>query len=133
MKRFIGCGYLTDTTGEGFEDFWLAHVVNGVYDDSFIFSEGLKFFVDDGVLNLPVELKRVNGIFECKALKLKSFKNFPKYIENDFKCSLNMFESLEFCPEYVGGDFWIIGNKDKEFTESEIRAVCEVKGEVIIK
>ena len=63
--------------------------------------------------------------------QLTSLKGSPKRIGGDFMVYNNNLTSLEGCPEYVGGDF-DIANNTRQFTEEEVRAVCDVKGKVYI-
>lgn len=50
-------------------------------------------------------------------------------VKVDFYCYKNDLTSLEGCPTDVGGDFYCT-NQSVEFTKEQVRAVCDVKGEV---
>ena len=52
-------------------------------------------------------------------------------INGEFNCSNNKLTSLEGIPKTVGGDFYIRNNTVK-FTKEQIRAVCNVKGNVFV-
>ena len=101
---------------------------------------------------LPESLKniKVKGDFSCEMNKLLSLKNSPKYVADDFLCNDNDLVTLNGAPEYVGGDFvcswnylttlegapktvqgdfWC-GYNEVDFTEEQIRAVCNVNGTV---
>ena len=66
--------------------------------------------------------------YHNKRLTLLS-NDIPKYVADYFYCCYNELKSLQYAPKYVGGDFWCNNNK-KKFTEEEVRAVCDVKGNV---
>ena len=80
----------------------------------------------------------VGGDFYCTFNKLKSLVGAPTHIVGEFNCSQNRLESLEGCPKSVGGDFVCQEQLDTEgystlnVTEEDIRAVCDVKGEVLL-
>jgi hypothetical protein len=71
--------------------------------------------------------------FYCDSCGLKSLIGAPSEVNGDFYCNSNKLTSLEGIPEIVTGDFHISYNKGREFSRSEIYAVCEVGGEVFIK
>jgi hypothetical protein len=65
--------------------------------------------------------------------QLKSLKGSPSRIEGFFFCDNNKtLTSLEGFPEYIGRDLQFRRN-GREFTEEEIRAVCEVKGRIYLE
>ena len=61
--------------------------------------------------------------------KLSSFEGLPERIEGDLFVSDNQFTTLQYFPKYIGGDV-DLRNNPKKFTEQEVRAICEVKGQV---
>jgi hypothetical protein len=69
----------------------------------------------------------INGNFDCRNNKLTSLQGSPEKIAGYFNCSENPLTSLEGCPREVGGNFI----HSSEFTEDEILAVCNVKGQII--
>ena len=75
--------------------------------------------------------KIVYGNFFCQNIELESFKGAPEFINGEFNCSNNKLTSLEGIPKTVGGDFYIRNNTVK-FTKEQIRAVCNVKGNVFV-
>jgi len=83
---------------------------------------------------LPEMLKdiTVNGDFFCGNNHLTTLENCPKTVSGDFGCSRNELTSLEGAPETVGGDFYCLGYGKGKFTEKDIRAVCDVKGDVYL-
>jgi len=106
MVRFVDCGELSQTNGRGLSIPLILNKSGIISGDFRITSE----FVEDGKLNFPVEIKEVGGDFICYDAQLIS---------------------LDGCPKKVGGDF-NIKNNARKFTEEEVRAVCNVKGKVIV-
>ena len=72
----------------------------------------------------------VGGNFYCSQNKLTSLVGAPKTVGGNFDCSYNDLTSLEGAPEYVGGIF-VCNDNPGNFTEAQVRAVCDVKGEVL--
>ena len=73
--------------------------------------------------------KRIYGYFECGENNLTSLIGAPEYVGGNFNCGQNKLTSLEGCPKYVGGDFFC-RNNGVQFSEKQIRAVCDVKGSI---
>lgn len=73
----------------------------------------------------------IDDTFLCYDNDLTSLKGCPEKIGDFFNCSQNQLTNLEGCPKIVGGDF-ICKNNAKQFTEEEVRAVCDVKGKVYV-
>ena len=82
---------------------------------------------------LPEMLKdiTVDGSFYCGNNHLTTLENCPKTVNGVFGCSSNKLISLEGAPKFVGEDFMCRFNPGK-FTEKDIRAVCDVKGDVYV-
>ena len=82
---------------------------------------------------LPDTLKNINvdGDFFCAGNKLTSLQNAPKSVGGNFHCSFNKLESLEGAPQKVDRHF-ICHSNDVKFTEEQVRAVCDVKGDVYV-
>lgn len=77
--------------------------------------------------------KKANKSFSCQNNKLINFFCCPERIEEDFICYHNNFQSLEGCPKFVGGNLYFYKSFDEKFfIESDIRAVCDVKGKVFV-
>jgi 5-methylcytosine-specific restriction endonuclease McrBC GTP-binding regulatory subunit McrB len=75
---------------------------------------------------------KVGGFFHANDCDLDSLIGAPEYIGANFNVSNNALSSLEGFPKEVMG--WVsIGDNPVEFTEEEIRAVCNVKGKVLTK
>ncbi len=103
---------------------------------------------------LPEILKNVSvdGSFDCSNNKLTSLINAPKFVGGTFYCENNKLTSLDGATEYVGGNFGCIrnnltsltgapksvgrnffcGNNNVQFTREQVRAVCNVKGRIIV-
>jgi hypothetical protein len=75
--------------------------------------------------------KEVGGDFYCRNNNLTSLEGAPQKVGGDFYCRNNNLTSLEGAPQKVGGDFDCSRNS-KEFTEEEVRAVCDVGGKVYV-
>jgi len=71
----------------------------------------------------------VGGYFDCSLNNLTSLANAPRSVGGNFYCSFNKLTSLVGAPRSVGKDFWCMGNAIK-FTIEQVRAVCDVKGEI---
>ena len=82
---------------------------------------------------LPPILKdiTVNGWFDCSLNSLTSLENCPKIVIGNFYCSYNNLTSLEGAPQKVDRHF-ICHSNDVKFTEEQVRAVCDVKGNVYV-
>ena len=82
---------------------------------------------------LPEMLKdiTVDGDFYCGNNNLTSLENCPKTVSGVFGCSSNFLKSLEGAPKFVGENFMCRFNSVK-FTEDQVRAVCEVKGDIFL-
>ena len=77
------------------------------------------------------KIKKVNGYFNCSWLYLSSLTELPipNYIMGDFDCYGNKLTSLQGAPEEVGGNFSCYNNPT-QFTQEDVRRVCDVKGEI---
>jgi hypothetical protein len=82
---------------------------------------------------LPDILKdiTVGGNFNCSYNELTSLEGAPKTVGESFGCSFNKLTSLVGAPKSVGEDFYCRNNNVK-FTEQDVRAVCDVKGDVLV-
>ena len=75
--------------------------------------------------------KSIGISFYCGNVKLTSLEFAPSSVGGNFDCSHNELTSLEFAPKTVGGFFDCRYNPVK-FTEKQVRAVCDVKGDVYV-
>ena len=73
--------------------------------------------------------KTVNGDFGCGHNKLTSLEGSPKSVGGSFYCGFNNLTSLTGAPKFVGGVF-SCGFNEIKFTEQQVRAVCNVKGDI---
>ncbi len=82
---------------------------------------------------LPPILKdiTVNGWFNCSLNSLTSLENCPKIVIGNFYCNWNKLTSLEGAPQKVDRNFICHSNVVK-FTEEQVRALCNVKGDVYL-
>jgi hypothetical protein len=96
-------------------------------------SKGKLSLQDLNLTVLPEMLKdiTVDGDFFCGNNHLTTLENCPKTVNGVFGCSSNKLISLEGAPKFVGEDFMCRFNPGK-FTEKDIRAVCDVKGDVFV-
>ena len=74
--------------------------------------------------------KEVGGDFICSRNNLTSLEGAPKEV-GGFDCSFNKLTSLRGVPKEVGGDFYCSNNK-VQFTEEDVRKVCNVKGKIFV-
>ena len=80
------------------------------------------------LINAP---KFVDGNFWCGNNNLTSLQGASTNVGISFYCNNNKLTSLEGAPKTVGGFFDCIGNPGK-FTEEQVRAVCDVKGRIVV-
>jgi hypothetical protein len=76
--------------------------------------------------------KYVEGNFKAMGNNITSFKGAPEYVGGNFELIWGIPNSLEDCPKVVGGDF-ICHHLIKKFKEKELRAVCDIGGEALIR
>ena len=96
-----------------------------------ILKSQLKKLIKESTEEQVPRLNKVDGYFRCENNNLTSLQGAPKYVGGSFYCNDNKLTSLQYAPKYVGGDFWCNNNK-KKFTEEEVRAVCNVKGNIYV-
>jgi hypothetical protein len=82
---------------------------------------------------LPEILKdiTVGGNFNCSYNELTSLEGAPSSVGENFGCSYNKLTSLAGVPKIVYKDFYCRNNTVK-FTVQDVRAVCDVKGNVYV-
>ena len=103
----------------------------------------------DSLVGAPVS---VGGYFNCNSNKLTSLVGAPTSVGGNFYCSYNKLDSLVGAPTSVGGSFLCHNNKldslvgaptsvgksfycrdnAVKFTEKQVRAVCDVKGNIYV-
>ena len=86
-----------------------------------------------GLTELPSILKDIDvgRFFICSNNNLTSLNNSPKTVGGYFSCSNNNLTSLVGAPTSVGGAFNCCNNS-VQFTEAQVRAVCDVKKKVYV-
>ena len=75
--------------------------------------------------------KSIGISFYCGNNELTSLEFAPTSVGRNFDCSHNELTSLEFAPKTVGG-FFDCRYNPVFFTEKQVRAVCDVKGDVYV-
>ena len=114
-------------------------------------SVGGDFYCSDNKLTSLVGAPvSVGGYFYCNNNKLTSLVGVPTSVGGDFFCNNNNLDSLVGAPTSVGGSFLCHNNKldslvgaptsvgesflcrdnAVKFTEEQVRAVCDVKGNI---
>jgi len=96
------------------------------------FSVGLRLNIDI-IKNrhLSIVFKHVKGDFSINYLGLLSLRGCPERVDGNFHAEANRLSVLKWAPKFVGGYFDCRFN-DARFTEEEVRAVCDVKGEIYV-
>ena len=92
-----------------------------------------KFFscANNKLTSLDNSPKTVGGSFYCGNNQLISLKGAPISVGGNFVCSYNNLTSLVGAPKTVGGAF-SCRNNSVQFTEEQVRAVCDVKGKIFV-
>ncbi|MFH1231539.1 MAG: hypothetical protein V1709_08610 [Planctomycetota bacterium] len=80
---------------------------------------------------LPMRFKEVAGHCFVDHNWLVTLDGCPKTVGGGFYCYHNNLTSLEGAPNEVGGDFHCDHNTVK-FTVEDVKAVCDVKGEIYV-
>ena len=101
-------------------------------------SVGLDFNCSDNLLNTLAGLtgapSSVGGTFFCMRTNLKSLVGAPTSVKN-FYCSYNKLTSLDGLIRDDGVRLSVVGNfhcydNSVKFTEKQVRAVCDVTGDI---
>ena len=94
--------------------------------------------VDGGFYCSSNKLKSLSGApqhvgrhFYCNNNQLKSLSGALQRVGGHFFCSYNKLTSLSGAPQHVDGHFYCRDNAVK-FTVAQVRAVCDVSGEVYV-
>ena len=120
---------LKDITVDG--SFWCGknHLTSLINSPKYV---STHFYCNDNRLtSLEGAPSRVGGNFDCHNNKLTSFVGSPSHVGGDFKCNDNKLKSLDGVPKFVGGSFRCENNPGN-FTEQDIRAVCDVKEDIFL-
>jgi hypothetical protein len=95
-------------------------------------SVGGNFYCNGNKLtSLAGAPKTVGRDFICRNNNLTSLEGGPVKVGGNFDCSYNNLTSLTGAPKSVGRHFYCTDNS-VEFTEEQVRAVCDVKGKIIV-
>jgi hypothetical protein len=86
---------------------------------------------DNQLTSLKGAPQSVGGDFNCFDNQLTSLDGSPQSVGGSFSCWDNQLTSLIGAPKSVGGDFDCKSNRIK-FTEDDVRAVSDVKGNIIV-
>jgi hypothetical protein len=93
--------------------------------------EGSFYCYDNKLTSLEGSPQSVGRDFFCSDNQLTSLKGAPSSVGDSFRCSDNKLTSLVGAPQSVGKDFDCHNNKVK-FTINDVRAVSDVKGNIIV-
>ena len=115
-----GFVFLNKENLKEFPDYIQFGVVKGFFDCSF-----------NKLTSLEGAPEKVGEAFSCNHNRLTSLEGAPKRVRRSFNCDHNKLTSLEGAPKEVGRSFYCSGNK-VQFTEEDVRKVCNVKGEIIL-
>lgn len=73
----------------------------------------------------------LSGNFYCNDNRLISLEGCPEIIYGNLNCSYNRLETLERFPKFIMGSLHIYNNT-RQFTDEEIREVCDVRGMIYV-
>ena len=82
------------------------------------------------ITSLEGSPKEVDGNFNCSDNYLTSLEGCPQTVKGNFICDYNKLTSLEGAPTLVTGDF-ICGHNPRNFTDSKVKNVSVVKGNIV--
>ena len=89
------------------------------------------YCLDNKLTSLIGAPSNVGGEFDCGHNKLTSLEGAPTSVGGSFFSYSNKLTTLVGAPTSVGGHFYCYDNPGK-FTEAQVRAVCDVKGNVYV-
>ena len=95
-----------------------------IHGDLYIFECNLSTLED---LNVSI----VDHDFFCSKNFITDLIGGPKKVGRDFDVSNNLLTSLEGAPKEVSRSFYCSKN-EKQFTEEEVKAICDVKGKIYV-
>ena len=95
--------------------------------------DGDVSFTDRNIKELPYKFGAINGFFSLTSNpNITSLKNCPNKVESWFSCDdCVSLDSLEGCPKKVRWNFYCNDCK-REFTEEEVRLLCDVKMNILV-
>ena len=129
MKLTVLPEILKNATVDG--NFWCGHNKLTSLKNSPSIVVGSFFCGHNKLTTLAGSPSSVGRNFDCSYNDLTSLEFAPTNVGRDFWCGVNDLTSLEFAPTNVGRDFDCIENQVK-FTKEQVRAVCDVKGDIFV-
>ncbi len=93
----------------------------------------LDNFIGD---ELPIKFNKVIGYFSCNKSNIKSFKNFPNFIEENIYLQGNIIENFHGFPKKVKGRIFLWGSTIKSldgYNCSLKTLFCDYKEKIIRK
>lgn len=80
------------------------HIKNyTINEDKSIDVNGSVSFYEKMEEDIPIKFRNVYGYFDMGWNRLKSLKNSPIYVQEDFVCENNLLIDLNYAPKEVGG------------------------------
>ena len=92
---------------------------------------GGLYLSDNQITSLKGLPEKINGSLYLSGNKITSLVGLPKEINGSLALFNNKITSLEGLPKKIDGNL-DLGNNPVKFTKEEVRAVCDVKGGVIV-
>ena len=129
MKLTVLPEILKNATVDG--NFWCGHNKLTSLKNAPSIVVGSFFCGHNKLTTLEGSPSSVGRNFDCSYNVLTSLEFAPTNVGRDFWCGVNDLTSLEFAPTNVGRDFDCIENQVK-FTKEQVRAVCDVKGDIYV-
>ena len=129
MKLTVLPDILKNVTVDG--NFWCGHNKLTSLKNAPSIVVGSFFCGHNKLTTLAGSPSSVGRNFDCSYNDLTSLEFAPTNVGRDFWCGVNDLTSLEFAPTNVGRDFDCIENPVK-FTKEQVRAVCDVKGDIFV-
>ena len=129
MKLTVLPEILKNATVDG--NFWCGHNKLTSLKNAPSIVVGSFFCGHNKLTTLAGSPSSVGRNFDCSYNDLTSLEFAPTNVGRDFWCGVNDLTSLEFAPTNVGRDFDCIENPVK-FTKEQVRAVCDVKGDIFV-
>ena len=129
MKLTVLPEILKNATVDG--NFWCGHNKLTSLKNAPSIVVGNFFCNNNKLTTLEGSPSSVGRNFDCSYNDLTSLEFAPTNVGGNFWCGVNDLTSLEFAPTNVGRDFDCIENQVK-FTKEQVRAVCDVKGDVYV-
>ena len=129
MKLTVLPEILKNATVDG--NFWCGHNKLTSLKNAPSIVVGNFFCNNNKLTTLAGSPSSVGRNFDCSYNDLTSLEFAPTNVGGNFWCGVNDLTSLEFAPTNVGRDFDCIENQVK-FTKEQVRAVCDVKGDIYV-